>query len=215
MRNQARMTRQESQAQTRQGLIDVARRVFLRRGFHAASLEEIALEAAVTKGAIYSNFAGKAELFLAVLDQRVEDRLRILGAAIPPGEGIEAVARGQARAALAQGPQGVKWISLIVEAWTHAAGDPALRSALAARHDRMQDGIAAQMKGVEETAHVTFALPVREMARATTAMLRGLLLERLLGPGRLSDDQFEATVVTFICSMTRPAGRKKSRSGDS
>jgi AcrR family transcriptional regulator len=214
MRNQARLTRQESQAQTRQSLIDVARRVFLRRGFHAASLEEIALEAAVTKGAIYSNFANKAELFLAVLDQRVENRLAVLAAATFPEEGIEAVARRHARAALAQGPQGVRWASLIAEVWTHAAGDPALRSALAARQDRMQDGVAALLKRIEVTAQVTFALPHREMARAVSAVIRGLLLERLLGSGRPSDAQFEDTVAAFICGLSRPAGRRGKRRDD-
>ncbi len=42
-----------------------ARTVFLRRGFHGASLDEIAEEAGYTKGAVYSNFAGKDDLYLA------------------------------------------------------------------------------------------------------------------------------------------------------
>jgi AcrR family transcriptional regulator len=61
----ARRTRRDSQAQTRAELIAAAREVFLARGFHAATLEEIAERAGYTKGAVYSNFAGKDDLFRA------------------------------------------------------------------------------------------------------------------------------------------------------
>jgi AcrR family transcriptional regulator len=64
-----RLTRAERREQIRADLVASARQVFLRRGFHQASLEEIALEAGWSKGAVFSNFAGKDELFLAVLEE--------------------------------------------------------------------------------------------------------------------------------------------------
>ena len=77
MRVATRLTRDERKARTREGLIAQAHRVFLRRGFQAATLEEIAAEAGVTKGAVYSNFESKADLFMAVLDGRTRDRLAV------------------------------------------------------------------------------------------------------------------------------------------
>ena len=68
------MGRQERREQTRSELVGAARSVFLRRGFHAASLDEIAAEAGFTKGAVYSNFAGKEDLFFAVYERRLEAR---------------------------------------------------------------------------------------------------------------------------------------------
>src|SRR5699024_6872801 len=65
-------SRQERQQQTRAALLDTARMVFSEDGYHAARLERIAREAGYSKGAVYSNFAGKADLFLAVLDQNLE-----------------------------------------------------------------------------------------------------------------------------------------------
>ena len=59
--------RAERKERTKVELIDAARSVFLRRGFHGASLDEIAEEAGYTKGAVYSNFDGKDDLFLAIL----------------------------------------------------------------------------------------------------------------------------------------------------
>jgi AcrR family transcriptional regulator len=71
-----RVTRAERREQIRADLLAAARQVFLRRGFHQASLEEIALEAGWSKGAVFSNFAGKDDLFLAVLDTQNRRRRR-------------------------------------------------------------------------------------------------------------------------------------------
>src|SRR5918911_418249 len=65
-----RLTRAEATAQTREQLLEAAERVFLERGFHAASLDAVAEEAGLTKGAVYSRFDSKADLFLAFLDER-------------------------------------------------------------------------------------------------------------------------------------------------
>ncbi len=54
-----RRSRSDTKAQTRSDLIAAARSVFLARGFHQATLDEIAEQAGYTKGAVYSNFAGK------------------------------------------------------------------------------------------------------------------------------------------------------------
>jgi AcrR family transcriptional regulator len=53
-----------------------ARRVFLARGYHGATLEQIADEAGFSKGVVYSQFQGKADLFLALLEARIEERAR-------------------------------------------------------------------------------------------------------------------------------------------
>ncbi|SRR5690625_4053428 len=71
-RDREPLSRQERQKQTRDALITVARGVFAEDGYHAASLDRIAREAGFSKGAVYSNFHGKAELFLAVMDANLE-----------------------------------------------------------------------------------------------------------------------------------------------
>jgi AcrR family transcriptional regulator len=53
------LTRRERQEQTRELLLAAASVVFARRGYHEASVEEVAAEAGFSKGAVYSNFAGK------------------------------------------------------------------------------------------------------------------------------------------------------------
>ncbi|MGH2720306.1 MAG: TetR/AcrR family transcriptional regulator, partial [Actinomycetota bacterium] len=67
-----RLTREESRARTRALLIEAAGKVFAERGFTAASVEEIAGLAGFSRGAFYSNFASKDDLFLAVLDAYID-----------------------------------------------------------------------------------------------------------------------------------------------
>ena len=66
----SRLTRDERRAQTRERLLDAAAEVFNRLGYHGASLEAVADAAGYTKGAVYSNFASKSELFLALAERR-------------------------------------------------------------------------------------------------------------------------------------------------
>ena len=67
-----RLNRQERKSQTRERLIDAAAQVFARQGFEAASLDEVAAAAGYTKGAVYSNFASKTDLFIALIERRIE-----------------------------------------------------------------------------------------------------------------------------------------------
>ncbi len=66
------LSRRDRQLQTREALIFAARGVFAEDGYHSASLDRIAREAGFSKGAVYSNFDGKSDLFLAVMDHNLE-----------------------------------------------------------------------------------------------------------------------------------------------
>jgi AcrR family transcriptional regulator len=76
-----RRTQGERTAQTRAALITAARRLFGAEGFADAGAERIAREAGMTRGALYHQFADKADLFAAVLDQvEAEIAQRVAGA---------------------------------------------------------------------------------------------------------------------------------------
>jgi AcrR family transcriptional regulator len=65
-----RLTRSQSQARTRERLLAMAREAFLRDGFARTSVESIAEAAGLSKGAVYSNFESKDELFLELLEAK-------------------------------------------------------------------------------------------------------------------------------------------------
>jgi len=71
-RRRVRMTGQERREQ----LLDVGRALFAERGFEAASIEEIAQRAKITKTVIYEHFSGKEGLYAVIVDREVQ---RLLG----------------------------------------------------------------------------------------------------------------------------------------
>src|ERR1700679_3591932 len=88
--------RDEQRALTRRRLLDSAEAVFARSGFHGASVEDIAREAGVTSGALYSNFAGKEDLFLALFEERIATDVGDYSQIVAAGVTLEQQARGAA-----------------------------------------------------------------------------------------------------------------------
>src|ERR1017187_1415780 len=70
MKARKRLTREESKELTRLRLIEAAERLFIRRGFDDASVEEISEMAGYSRGTFYSNLDNKEQVFLAVIDRR-------------------------------------------------------------------------------------------------------------------------------------------------
>ena len=69
-----RLSRAEQVERNRERVLDAAREVFLERGYAGATLEAIAEAAGFSKGVVYSQFAGKPDLFLALLERRIDQR---------------------------------------------------------------------------------------------------------------------------------------------
>lgn len=74
-----------SATERRLQLISVGREVFAERGFEAASVEEIAQRAGVTKPIIYEHFRGKEGLFDVIVDREMDDLLTRVAAALATG----------------------------------------------------------------------------------------------------------------------------------
>ena len=171
-------TRAERQAHTRTQLVDAAERLFTAQGFHATSLDAVAAAAGFTKGAVYSNFASKEDLFFAVYERRVDARVAefecILEEAPTPREGIERIIPGRRDRPEADD----SWMAVFFEFWAHVLRHPELRERFAAQHRRIIDLLAAAMvesgEKMPDDPH--------KLATARYAMQLGLQLERLTQP---------------------------------
>jgi AcrR family transcriptional regulator len=124
------MTRIESQAVTRQHLLDAAEALFERQGFYRTSVGEIAEEAGYTTGAFYSNFTRKEDIALAILERSVQAAWAIL---LEELHGIDDLAdrlviivRWRNRLITSAGPLGY----LRLELSLHSRQDPELLAAL-------------------------------------------------------------------------------------
>jgi AcrR family transcriptional regulator len=187
--------RDERKRRTRADLLETARRVFEERGFHAASLEEIADAAGYTKGAIYSNFAGKDELFLAVLMEHIERRADALFDVAFDGKDFESGVRAVARSGVELGEHEPAWTPLLVEFWTHVSNRPELRAAVHELHERQLDAFARVVEELASRHGKRFRIAPRDVVRGTAALGRGLALERLVAPDAQLGDVYEELFV--------------------
>jgi len=200
-----RLTRAERKQQTRAELLAAAQRVFSRRGFHGASLNEIAEEAGYTFGAVYSNFRNKDDLFLAVLDAEQQARFPGLVDVMLDAPSLEAGLRAFAREFAQYAQRHPNWTALYVEFWTHASRQPELRQQVAQRHERLIDTATRLL--AEEFARrwwVEFTIPARDVVRGTYALSRGIGLERLLDPQATPLAQFEDMFLAYAMGAIRP-----------
>jgi len=141
-RRRTRLTRGESQTRTRERLLDAAVEVFAERGLAGASVEEIADRAGYSKGAVYSNFASKTDLALAVLERRNQQQLQALATLIPALGDQPAFWADQATTGSA-GP----WDALLAELLVTARYDPQLRDRLGDQLRRVRTRAATIVAG--------------------------------------------------------------------
>jgi AcrR family transcriptional regulator len=181
-----RPTRAEKQIQTRAQLIDAAARVFARRGFQAATIEEIAEQAGYSHGAVYSNFAGKEELFLAVFERYMSQRI----AEVARASEVEGAFPERARAAADQ------WMKrfgedretflLHLEFMIHAARNPKLSGQLGERMAMLRLDVERRIAERAAETATLLPLPPADLALVLRALGIGLAVEALNTPGEVN-----------------------------
>jgi AcrR family transcriptional regulator len=180
--------RREQKAVTRRRLLDASEAVFARKGFHGASVEEIAQKAGATSGALYSNFASKESLFLALFEERIAidvgDYSQIVDDSATPGEQARGVADHWMQI-LQERPH---YFPLLMEFWAYAIREPQLRASLAARFAALREASArlvlagAELRGISPSPEFG-----ERLGTAITALGNGLALEKLADPDAISD----------------------------
>ena len=158
-------------------MIDAAIKVVAKRGFDGASVDEIAGAAGYSIGALYGNFKGKDDLFLAVYDAHVTWFAEVLAAvdlADPAQALAESFARLDERAARAQ-------FLVFIEFWSYAVRRPKLRRELAQRMAALREVAARRLEERGEP----LPLPAETLALLLLATWRGLALERMADPEAL------------------------------
>ena len=132
------MRQEERRAKTIAGVMGAAKAAFARGGYAETSLDRIASDAGVSKGAVYAYYPTKLDLFLAVTDEVLDDareRLGRVAAAVEHGEPPPSAARRYLGAA-----DDNEHVSLMAEIWRMATGVEAVRERLDAfRRERQAD----------------------------------------------------------------------------
>jgi AcrR family transcriptional regulator len=180
-----RLTRKEKQAETRTRLLDAGERVFLRRGLLGSSVEEIAAEAGFTRGAFYSNFENKDELFVELLQDRVYRQYAEMAeqAQEQPGTPRERLRWGIERVRDVQKDESGSWLfRLWLECLTQAARDEDFRKLAATFWSGNRAMLTEQIKATYKEIGRKPQLPPKQIATAMIALDVGLAVQHLVDP---------------------------------
>ncbi|HSD22724.1 MAG TPA: TetR family transcriptional regulator [Solirubrobacterales bacterium] len=180
-----RLTRKEKQEDTRRRLLDAAERVFLRRGLQGSSVEEIAAEAGFTRGAFYSNFKSKEELFVELLQDRVYRQYARMAqrAQDQPGTPRDRLRWGIERVRDVQKREGGNLLfRLWLECLTQAARDEDFRKLAATFWSGNRGLLAEQTKATFKEVGSKPPLPPKQIATAMIALDVGLAVQHLVDP---------------------------------
>jgi len=180
-----RLTRKERQQQTRERLLEAAERVFLRRGLKGSSVEEIAAEAGYTRGAFYSNFESKDELFVELLQDRVYRGYRRILEQLPDEADTprERLRRGAERIRDVQDGDDGRWLfRLWLECLTEAARDDGFRKLAAGFWSANREAMAARGEAEYRELGRKPPLPTDQIATAMIALDIGLAVQHLVDP---------------------------------
>ena len=170
-RRRVRPTRED----VRERVLRAAGEVFLEEGYHQASTSEIASRAGFTKGALYSNFGGKEDLFLALVEQ--EANARVEGLSVPGTSGAASLddlvdgllaLTGGDRAGL-----------VFAEFRARAAQDPDVAARVAEVRGRLVDSMARRLDAEVAARGLVLAVPATEAATLLVALVNGLVLEQV------------------------------------
>jgi AcrR family transcriptional regulator len=193
-----RLSRAESKAKTRASILEAAKAVFEREGYHGASLERIAATAGFTKGAVYSTFDSKADVMLALLEGRGELMQADLAETLAAAPTVEEFVAGTARHNAARVAVERDWLAAVNEFVIVVGRDENLRPRYADLHEAALSAVADSISSWTRRSGERLAISPRRAATAVVALHKGLVLEGMTSPAELSEELFVETQLALL-----------------
>ena len=196
----ARTRQAERTRATRRKLLDAAKRIFAKDGFEAARLEDIAAGAGYTRGAFYANFKGKEDIFFALLEEWVRERIESLTSALrrhsDPREKLVALRTHYAELATDR-----RLVLISMEFKLFALRHPEAHARLRSRHRRIRASFGELFSEIMNALGKTIPIAYPAASACLGAVSQGLLLEHLLDPKTLSDGDVRNVLGLFFDSI--------------
>jgi AcrR family transcriptional regulator len=211
-----RLTRVEQSVRNRELVLAAARRMFLERGYHGASLEQIADEAGFSKGVVYSQFESKADLFLGLMEQRIKERnaenARFVDRLVASdGLSVDHGLRALVDHASERDRADADWGLLVIEFRVHAARNPELNHRYGELHERTVAGVAGVVARIYERAGQTLPLPAPELARLLLTVAAGARLEQATNSELLPITVLAGLLARIPSSLIAASGDEASK----
>ena len=180
---------------TRAALVAAALEVVAAKGFAAASLDEIAAKAGMTKGAIYSNFSSKAELLLAAMSAK--------GLTLPSARTADMTVADELKtmahdlAATLRRAKGEE--TFLAEFHLYALSDPEIRKGIAATYSEGFSQTGDYLSGLKGPKP---SLPARHLAVALQAIALGFMIQSFITPDEITDELIVETMDALAVGLT-------------
>jgi AcrR family transcriptional regulator len=193
-----------TRGQTRARLLQAASEVFAKHGYDRASLDDVAAAAGLTKGAVYSSFASKDELFYALMRERIDERLALVAAAADRQTTLQDTTRdagaGLAELIFSQ----ADWHLLFIEFWARAVRDPSLRKEFARQRRAARELIARFIQQQAAQLGTELPAPADQLAVAVLALSNGIAIEQLADPDTVDPSVFGTTLGLLLNGLGMP-----------
>ncbi|CAL9447074.1 TetR/AcrR family transcriptional regulator [Streptomyces sp. enrichment culture] len=177
-----RLTRAEQQQVTHDRLLEAGRSVLRRRGFLAATVDEIAEEAGYTRGAVYKHFGGKEGLWQSVVEAHTEAHLQLLGAALDRVSSREELIAALIPSAFTDDRDAARWSTAAMEFMAAVTGNAEAAAVSAAAQRRHEEQIVALLEDACRRLHVKPAMPLGQVVVVLGALGGSLGLRAALDP---------------------------------
>jgi AcrR family transcriptional regulator len=190
-------TRKERQLQTRRALLDAARKVVAERGILGATHAEIASAAGVTVGAIYSNFASKADLMVNMLED-TEREGTVFDASAPT---VRECVADLGRRLVEQSDTEPELTVLSLEFVLAAIRDPETRSRRLPERQRQHREHAEVLETIARRSGEKLPMPALDLVEVITDLSWSLLCTRaMLGPDVITESLVLAALDRLVAA---------------
>ena len=197
-----------TRVQTRARLLKAAGTVFAERGYDGASLDDVAVAAGLTKGAVYSSFASKEDLFYALMRERIRERLELVTKAVERQATVRDIARDAGGALAELISSQAEWHLLFIEFWARAVRDPDLRDEFARERRSARGVVASLLQEQAADANVELPAPAEQLAVAVLALANGIAIEQLADPDGVDASTFGVILGLLLDGLTIPGTQR-------
>jgi AcrR family transcriptional regulator len=188
-RSPRRMTREERRRLTREQLLIAAQEVFEERGYADSSLEEIADRAGFTRKAVYSNFSGKAELLLEIVERRFQSHIDKVDAILGQGT-VERQAADLGSVFSAYFSRERAWEQLFHEFCSVASRNEEIGARFRAKFRESKRAVVRLVEEQQRSQGVEMTLAPERFVMGIFALFSGISLEKLIDPAETDDALF-------------------------
>lgn len=171
-----------TRAETRERILHAAGEVFTSRGYEGASVDLVAAAAGLTKGAVYSSFSGKDELFFALVADRLDQRLAIVAHAADGQRDLRQLFDNAESDLAALFTTQRDWQLLFIECWARAMRDPGRRGEWAHQRRAARAVITDFFERHAAATGTPLPVPAADLALAAMALSNGFAMEYIADP---------------------------------